>query len=156
MWDISSAVKKCAKDGKQLANYPYHYDNKITKSPKGEWEEQGLYASWKSLNFRSRFQGLESTWNWFLVLESPWIFSEQDWKVLMLISFKVNERHWKLMIRYTEYKILEMLTKCLKTLVFCSQYPLVYSCMSIEQLVQSDVCTCFQALIHFFMCTCFC
>ena len=29
------------------------------------------------------------------------------------------------MIRYTEYKILEMLTKCVKTLVFCSQCSLV-------------------------------
>ena len=52
------------------------------------------------------------------------------------------------MFRYSENKILEILTKCVKTLVF---FPIALSLpsshMSIEPLMPSEclVCTCFQA-----------
>ena len=104
-----------------------------------------------------QFQGLESTWNWFLVLESPWIFIEQDWKVSILISFKVNEGHWKLMFRYTEYKILKMLTKCVNTLVFCSWCPVVTHTRPLSNYCRAMFAhVCFQALVHFCMWPCFC
>ena len=50
---------------------------------------------------------------------------------------------------YTENKMLEMLTKCVKTLVFLAPIALsLLSYMSIESLMHSErlVCTCFQAL----------
>ena len=54
----------------------------------------------------------------------------------------------KMMYRYTEYKIIEMLTKFLKTLVFSVPSALLLLLrMSIEQQVQRDVSTCFQDLI---------
>ena len=50
------------------------------------------------------------------------------------------------MFRYTENKILEILTKCVKTLVF---FPIasLLSHVSIEPLMRSEclVCTCFPA-----------
>ena len=39
---------------------------------------------------------------------------------------------------------------------FLFRVPSCYSCISIEQLVQSDVCTRFQALLHFCFFFCFC
>ena len=72
-----------------------------------------------------QFQGLESPWNWFLVLEGPWFFIELDQKISTLISFKLNENQWKQVFKWTDYKLLEMLTKWVKTLVFCSQCSLV-------------------------------
>ena len=51
------------------------------------------------------------------------------------------------MFRYTENKILEILTKCVKTLVFFPIALSLLSHMSIEPLMHSEclVCTCFQA-----------
>ena len=51
------------------------------------------------------------------------------------------------MSRYKENKILEILTKCVKTLVFFSIALSLLSRMSIEPLMHSEclVCTCFQA-----------
>ena len=64
------------------------------------------------------FQGLEITWNWFFVLESPWFFIEQDWKILMFISFKWNESQWKQMFTTGKQSI-----KFMKCLLMCNLYP---------------------------------
>ena len=66
------------------------------------------------------FQGLEITWNWFFVLESPWFFIEQDWKILMFISFKWNESQWKQLFMTGNQSI--KFLKCFET---CTQGPLV-------------------------------
>ena len=64
------------------------------------------------------FQGLEITWNWFFVPESPWFFIEQAWKILMFISFKWNESQWKQMFTTGKQSI-----KFMKCLLMCNLYP---------------------------------
>ena len=66
------------------------------------------------------FQGLEITWNCFFVLESPWFFIEQAWKILMFISFKWNESQWKQLFMTGNQSI--KFLKCFET---CTQGPLV-------------------------------
>ena len=41
-------------------------------------------SSWSKVT--SALKTLESTWNWFLVLWSPWVFTEQDLKISTLIN----------------------------------------------------------------------
>ena len=69
-------------------------------------------------------------------------FIEQNRKTSTLRSFKVNENKCSGIQR-----ILEILTKCVKTLVFFPCALSLLSCMSIEALMHSEclVCTCFQA-----------
>ena len=105
-----------------------------------------------------QFKCLESTWNWFWFLNVLDLFIKQNQKISTLISFWSK---WKQMFRYTENNILEMLTKCVKTLaLFIPIVLLLLSCMSIEPLMHSGclVCMWFQALVVwcFCMCTCLC
>ena len=102
-----------------------------------------------------QFQGLESTWNWFLVLESPWFFIEQDWKVLMLTSFKVNEGHWKQWSDTQSIKLSKCLQNVLKPSFFVPTALLwlmhVHSATSAERCLHT-----FSSSRSFCMCTCFC
>ena len=100
------------------------------------------------------FQGLEITWNWFFVLESACFFIEQDWKILMFISFKWNESQWKQMFTTGKQSI-----KFMKCLLMCNLYPgpscYFRACpLSHSSIVHSEclVCMRFQALNVWLVC----
>ena len=102
-----------------------------------------------------QFQGLESTWNWFLVLESPQFFYWTRSKNRMLLrQVKASENKCSGEQGIT----FSMLTKCVKTCLFCSHCSLsllLHMYMYVELQVHSTclVSTCFQALVFWrFLC----
>ena len=103
-----------------------------------------LENSWNPRISGVLFQGLEITWNWFFVLESPWFFIEQDWKILNEMKASENNCSWQVIRVLNSWNALKLVPRAL----------LLLSCMSIEPLVHSEclVCACFQALIVWLVC----